>query len=162
MPRNERIELKRQEKQWWLGVIAEVHPGKWAMTFSFDAERGVLHNRAALGIAPELVEYLRSQGVRAIHALERQSGKLYVTTVDRVLDLGVMTMENFVIGPRWHLDLAHWFVTNPDYRRPNWHGWPIVTLYSRPENDPTPAATRPKYAQRPELQPALFAEEALV
>lgn len=161
MPTNERIELKRLQKQFWLGVIAEVHPGKWAFTFSFDAERGVLHNRAALGIAPELLEYLRSQGVRAIHALERQTGKLFVTTVDTARDLGVLTLESYVIGPRYHLAQQHWFVTTPDYRRPNWRGWPIVTLYSRPENDPTPGKKLPDY-RRKELQPALFGEEALV
>jgi len=155
MPRNERIELKRGPKQWWLGVIAEVHPGKWAFTFSFDAERGVLHNRSALGIAPELIEHMRTQGVRAIHALERQSGRLYVCTTDTVKDLGVLTLENKAIGPRYHVPLAHWFVTPPDYPRPKWRGWPITTLYSRPENDPTPAPKRPDYS-RPELQPALF------
>lgn len=163
MPQQIRVELKRGDAHWWLGVVAQVHPGKWAFTFSFDQTKGVMHQREALGIAPELLTYLESVHVRAIHARERGTNRLFVTATDIVRDLGVLTMEHAEIGPRYHLALEHWHVTRPDYGPPKWSGWPIKTLYSTSsaassvsESQELARELRRPAAPPPETQPALL------
>jgi hypothetical protein len=163
MPQQIRVELKRGEARWWLGVVAQVKPERWAFVFSFDPAKGVMHQREALGLAPELLAYLESQHVRAIHAHERGSGRLFVTATDVVRDLGVLTMESAEIGPRYHLALEHWHVTRADYRYPKWSGWPIKTLYSSgsaassvSESQALARELRRPAAPPAEIQPALL------
>jgi len=110
------IRYCRGRQSWIVGKLLNVG-GQLIFHFSVR-DKDVLRRLDALSVAPEVLDFLESQGVEEIHAFHRDEGILYVTRPGTLRAHGVLASMNPAIGKRYHLPRRFWRRTRLHYHVP--------------------------------------------